>query len=209
MQLLKIPNDDKTLDRIQIQKASTPVPGRCQNNDDANRIFDVISPNAVVCERSCEDGVDVVAQRASALQDIGLRLEKQRAETTESEKITSGKRLNWKQKLPNSAHEPKKVCISTGSTMVDQFKPWYYGVAFAFVFSFCTGMPDFAAFQEQERYRRKESAPRVEQADWDKIMSRRIEGQLVYTIVPEFCFCFDVFNLQNGLYVLTVRMEIL
>ena len=62
--------------------------------------------------------------------------------------------------------------------MIDQFKPWYYGVAFAFMFSFCTGMPDYPAFQETTRYRREESAPRVEHSIWDRIMSRRIEGQM-------------------------------
>ena len=56
---------------------------------------------------------------------------------------------------------------------------WYYGVAFAFMFSYCTGMPDHVAFQETERYRRVESAPRVEHPVWDRIMARRSEGQMV------------------------------
>ena len=63
--------------------------------------------------------------------------------------------------------------------MLDQFKPWYYGVAFSFMFSYCTGMPDVPAFQETERYRRIEHAPRVEHPVWDKIMARRVEGQMV------------------------------
>ena len=40
-------------------------------------------------------------------------------------------------------------------------------------------MPDYPAFQETQRYRRRENYTRVEHAAWDKIMARRIEGQLV------------------------------
>ena len=72
-----------------------------------------------------------------------------------------------------------RVAVSTGNEMLDQFKPWYYGVAFSFMFSYCTGMPDVPAFQETERYRRIEHAPRVEHPVWDKIMARRVEGQMV------------------------------
>ena len=41
------------------------------------------------------------------------------------------------------------------------------------------GMPDRVAFQETERYRRVENAPRVEHPFWDRIMARRVEGQMV------------------------------
>ena len=40
-------------------------------------------------------------------------------------------------------------------------------------------MPDYPLFQETQRYRRRDNASRVEHATWDKIMARRIEGQLV------------------------------
>ena len=56
---------------------------------------------------------------------------------------------------------------------------WYHAVAFAFMFSYCTGMPDYMAFQETERYRRVDNAPRVEHPIWDRIMARRAEGQMV------------------------------
>ena len=166
VQLLKINPDDSSLDKIQVQKEATPVPGRCQNNADAKHIFEALAPNAVVCERRNEDGIDVVAQRAAALQDIGSRLERGAAGVLKRPASAAGK-------------QPVKVAVSAGNVMVDQFKPWYYGVAFAFLFSFCTGMPDYPAFQEKQRYRRVENAPRVEHAEWDAIMSRRIEGQLV------------------------------
>ena len=63
VQLLQIKPDADSLDRIQIQREATPVPGRCQTDAEASRIFDVISPNAVVCARSNDDGIDVVADR--------------------------------------------------------------------------------------------------------------------------------------------------
>ena len=72
-----------------------------------------------------------------------------------------------------------KIAVSTGDSMMNQFQPWYYGVAFGFMFSYCTGMPDYVEFQETERYRRKEEAPRVEHPIWDRIMARRAEGQFV------------------------------
>ena len=74
MHLVKISHEDDSLDRIQIQKEATPVAGRCQSQAEATQIFATLSPNAVVCERSSEDGVDVVAQRAAAFQDIGAHV---------------------------------------------------------------------------------------------------------------------------------------
>jgi len=47
------------------------------------------------------------------------------------------------------------------------------------MFSFCTGMPDYPAFQETQRYRRQDNAPRVEHPVWDRLMARRIEGHMV------------------------------
>ena len=78
-----------------------------------------------------------------------------------------------------AAARPKRVVVSTGSSMLDQYEPWYFGVAFGFMFSFCTGMPDPPGFQNKERYRRSGDAPRVDHALWDTIMARRIEGQCV------------------------------
>lgn len=49
MHLVKIDRSDDSLDRVQIQKAATPVPGRCSEAAAAN-IFKTVTPNAVVCE---------------------------------------------------------------------------------------------------------------------------------------------------------------
>ena len=68
--------------------------------------------------------------------------------------------------------------LTTGSTMIDQFEPWYFGVAFAFCFKYCTGMPDMPACAKRSRHRRKEGVPRIELALWVRIMARRVESQL-------------------------------
>ena len=166
MHLVKISKEDDSLDRIQIQKEATPVAGRCQNDSEAARIFATLAPNAVVCERSSEDAVDVVAQRAAAFQDIGELLERNDTGVVRRSGGPAPKKM-------------AKIAVSTGDSMMNQFQPWYYGVAFGFMFSYCTGMPDYVEFQETARYRRKEEAPRVEHPIWDRIMARRAEGQFV------------------------------
>lgn len=98
------------IDRIQIQKEATPVPGRCQTSKEASKIFDVLAPNAVVCERTDDDGVDIVAQRAAAFHDINAMLERGRARLEKS--------------AERGAKHGGRVSVSTGSAMLDRFKPW-------------------------------------------------------------------------------------
>ena len=71
-----------------------------------------------------------------------------------------------------------RLSVVTGNKMIDQFQPWYFGVALAFLFKFCTGMPDMPAFAKKPRYRRQEDAPRIEVDLWVRVMSRRIEACL-------------------------------
>ena len=68
--------------------------------------------------------------------------------------------------------------IVTGNKMIDQFEPWYFGVAFAFMFKYCTGMPDSPKFMHKPRYTRKDGAPYVEAPAWMRIMGRRVESQV-------------------------------
>ena len=72
----------------------------------------------------------------------------------------------------------ERLCATTGNKLVDQFEPWYFGVAFAFVFKYCLGMPDMPVFTRRNRWRRTADAPRVEPASWMRIFARRIEGQV-------------------------------
>ena len=66
--------------------------------------------------------------------------------------------------------------VATGNAMIDQFQPWYFGIAFAFLFKYCTGMPDMYAFAEKTRFRRTDNAPRVEPPLWVQIMYRRTQS---------------------------------
>ena len=75
--------------------------------------------------------------------------------------------------------------------MLDQFQPWYFGVAFAFVFKYCTGMPDVLAFAEKQRHRRTADAPRIELAQWVRVMARRVEAQ----VSRDWLFGFATWNL--------------
>ena len=68
--------------------------------------------------------------------------------------------------------------VATGNGMVDQFQSWYFGIAFAFMFKFCVGMPDMLEFAERQRFRRDKDAPRMEPPMWVQVMSRRVEAQM-------------------------------
>ena len=74
--------------------------------------------------------------------------------------------------------EVKNYSITTGKHMVDQFQSWYFGVAFLFVFKYCTGMPEMPAHKEKQRYRRGKGAPRIETEAWVRCMARRVEAQI-------------------------------
>ena len=68
--------------------------------------------------------------------------------------------------------------MNTGNEMLDQLQPYYFGVAFPFIYNSCTAMPDQPAFMRRPRHRRKDDAPRVEISDWLRIMARRCEVSL-------------------------------
>ena len=93
--------------------------------------------------------------------------------------VTRSRRVEWLQ-------------MTTGNVMVDQFEPWYFGVAFAFIFKYCTGMSDAPCFRRTQRYRRVPDAPEVPLARWMSIMSRRIEGQ----VARDWVFGFSSWNLM-------------
>lgn len=187
-----------------MQKAATPVPGRTEV-EGVPRMMDAQRPNAVVLEKSGNDESDINAQRIAAVQNFSMRLDQQCMETesevSEAESADAdeeGAREAKRQKncmrgpkkqlgrgsatrVLKESHKRRKVercVVSTGSAMIDQFQPWYFGVAFAFLFKDCTGMPDVPAYSERVRHRRVDGAPRVEVPLWVRIMSRRIEAQL-------------------------------
>ena len=70
--------------------------------------------------------------------------------------------------------------MKTGNVLVDQFKPWFFGIAFAFCFKYCTAMPDVGRTDDPDRsgrYRRDDCAPRVEIRPWCQAVARRVEAQ--------------------------------
>ena len=78
----------------------------------------------------------------------------------------------------NQNKKVERLSVVTGNIMIDQFEPWYSGVAFAFLFKYCTGIPDMPAFVQKPRYRRFDDAPRIETNLWVRVMARRIEAQI-------------------------------
>ena len=116
--------------------------------------------NGVVLEKSSQDEIDVSAQCNAALHNLLQQLK------------TSPD--------PQSLSEfrAERLEVKTGNEMLDQFQPYYFGVAFSFIFSYCTAMPDPPAFMRKPRHRRDGDAPRVEISDWIRIMARRCEASL-------------------------------
>ena len=78
--------------------------------------------------------------------------------------------------------------------MQDQFKPWYFGIAFAFLFKFCTGMPDMPEWSTHPRHRRTDDAPRVDFPLWVRLMSRRVEQHLKRDWLFGFTMCNVLFR---------------
>ena len=88
-------------------------------------------------------------------------------------------RIHLNELFMSSIQNKTTFSVQPGSDPMTQFEPWYFGVAFAFAFKFCIGMPDMPedkwAFA---RYRRTPEAPRIEQDLWIRTITRRIESQL-------------------------------
>ena len=206
---------DSHLDNIQVQKQATPVSAR-SSLEQVKETFKFQKPNAVVLEKSSQDESDINTQRIAALRHFASKLDvvvedEPEPDGTESEnsegmerndaktrkrKITgAGKYCSVRDahKILNEQKHDRKVqrfACATGNAMIDQFEPWYFGVAFAFVFKYCTGMPDMPAFAKLPHYRRPPDAPRIEPALWVRVMARRVEAQLS----RDWSFGFATFN---------------
>ena len=188
---------DAALDNIQVQKQATPVaPFACLEKM-ADRL-QTQKPNAVVLEKSSYDDADINAQRIAAVRHFASRLdynfeedlrpeessEGEESKEGEEEKSVAQKRRRVDQRGSLSEEPARKIveeqtkrrrvqrkACATGNTMIDKFEPWYFGIAFAFLFSYCTGMPDMPVFARRERYRRAPNAPRIECNLWVRVLS--------------------------------------
>ena len=72
----------------------------------------------------------------------------------------------------------ERMGVRTGNAMIDQYEPYYWGCAFAFIVTYNCGYPDMPAFAHKKRFRRAADAPHIETGDWVRTMSRRIEAYL-------------------------------
>ena len=149
---------DEDLDYLQPQKNATPSAPAGSLEAVQARMQDA-KPNAVVLEKSCATAGDVNAQGVDAIRVL--------AEQTRDANLRGFDKSSM-----------QGLEITTGSRMLDQFEPWYFGVAFAYIFKYCAGLPDAPEWSGKPRWRRKEDEPRVGLGDWVRIMSRRIESQL-------------------------------
>ena len=109
-----------------------------------------LKPNAVVLEKSSAGFHDINARHVSAMEDI-VHHNSGTAETA----------------LP-------EVVSYTGTKLLDQFQPTYFGLAFPFVFPYGVGMPDPPRWSKQPRHRRAAIEPRVELSTWVRALARAV-----------------------------------
>ena len=162
-ELIKVLINDDSIDKLQPQKAATPVAGRVAET----AAFKHVRPHAVVQERSCADRSDINEQHLSSMRHIGESLFAPDATPA----------------TDSAGHHNSPIpslVVQTGNGLVDQFKPWFFGVAFAFCFKYCIGMPDHGTIDQNSlgaRFRRVPGSPTVELRPWCKSIARRIESQ--------------------------------
>ena len=89
--ILKLMPFDDLLDKIQIQKAATPVPARSDLEDAAKQMAQS-RPNGVVLEQSSYDEADINAQRISAIRQFASRLNVAEPDAIEEDEENSGER---------------------------------------------------------------------------------------------------------------------
>ena len=143
---------DNDLQNVQRQKAATPVRENLTLEAVAEELGDMCKPNAVVSEKSSAGIGDMNAQQVAALEAL--------------------------QRESNANAADSTLTVTTGNRLLDQFQPWYFAFAFAYVFPFCTAMPDPPKWNAKPRFRRGEGAPRIELEAWVRCMARRCEAQI-------------------------------
>ena len=152
-EVVAVMSNDEQLSHIKRSKAAAPVAEEQSLADVLAEFTCSMKPNAVVNEKSVTGHGDHEAMTKAALHHI--------SETVEPQSATV-----------------QTLKIKTGQQVMDQFEPWYFGVAFAFVFKYCLGMPDLPAWSKKPRWRRPQTAPHIGLASWTRAMARRIEAQI-------------------------------
>ena len=197
-ELITILQLDDAHDKLAPQKAATPVDGH-RPLETIGKAFAEQRPRAVVVEGDSTESQDSNAVHLAALQRLGSQLTPERHTT------------QW-QHGGGKQHPPPSTAfeVRTGNAMVDQFQPWYFGVAFAFCFKYCTACPDIAGTKNQpvKRWRRTEDDPWVDILSWSRCIARRVESQFRRDWVLGFSIWNYMFrtaiNMQQNVYAFTV-----
>ena len=206
--VVELPLEGSRRTGLDPQKAATPAEGRVE---DAADVLRDCRPSAVVDERSGLAAADFNAGQVASLRHVSAQL----ASKTWSMSSAVGTETSaalFQAAAPDSAEGRTEPCdpssnlspddaaapgvfvARTGSELVDAFDPWFFGVAFAFCFPYCVGLPDPPACFEKEaeipeenyeahpwyrpRYRRTgPGTPRVEPLRWCRAVARRVEAQ--------------------------------
>ena len=124
------------MDKIQIQKAATPVEARKPELAQIGGLVGATAPNAVVLERSNSDGADINTQFCSVLNHFAEHLAPQagscmmQQEGAGSTPAKAGKKARTSSAgdaVPRESLDKKparRYLVSTGNQMIDQYKPW-------------------------------------------------------------------------------------
>ena len=166
-EIIALLDNDGSLNNILRQKAAMPFNDQMSEEQVSCEFGRLLKPNAVVLEKTTAGCHDLNAQHVSALEEIVTR--SQPAPT---------------QPLP-------EVTLYTGTTLLDQFQPLYFALAFPFVFPYGIGLPDVPKWSQRKRLRRHTQDPHVELNTWVKVMARRIEAQ----VSRDWVFGFTSWNL--------------
>ena len=126
---------DNAHDKVQPNKNATPV-RRGGSLEQVQNNLSVLRMNAVVSENSTFDEGDEPAQARACVDNTARKLKRDvaRGETTsEDEDIIGASADAASSRTDNVVVE--RVGVKTGNAMIDQYEPYYWGCAFAFLFS--------------------------------------------------------------------------
>ena len=165
---------DQAHDALQPNKNATPVQGEVAMSE-VSKEMACTRINGVVGEASSFNLGDDAARVRSCLSETTRRLGK---EFKPSGSDSDGEADGGVDDGAGSHRVVDRIGVKTGSHLIDQYEPVYWGTAFAFTFSYYCGFPDMPAFLHKPRHRRPADAPRIETGDWVKTMSRRIEASV-------------------------------
>ena len=153
---------DDSYEKLQPQKAATPQDGFLDMSA-AGEVFAAQRPRAAVPEGQADE--DLTHTYQAAVKDI-------------------------KDALATDTFKPgqeslQTLEIRTGNTLMDQFQPAYFAIAFCFCFQYGTAFPDVSNTTQQHLVdtegqilqRREAWAPQVDIHTWAGGMLRRIEAQ--------------------------------